>query len=154
MKMIYSPSEIMRQWLYIREHGANKGRQIEALQHWGGGVAGDSYCCESGTVALEIAFQGRSPIPVCGACQTVYEIAKKNNWVVPDDQPPMKDDIFLYVTDADHAHHLGFITEDNNWIGIAGNTSEDGKSSNGTGFFEHEISSDRKHVKLVRYPKN
>lgn len=152
--MKYEPVEIMRQWLYIREEGPNAGNEIEGLQRWAGGVKGDSYCCESATVALDISFQGKSPIPLMRACQSVYDLAIKKGWVVASNEPPKRNDIFLYVNDANHAHHIGFITEDGKWIGIAGNTSADGKSSNGTGFFEHEISNDRKHVILVRYPMN
>lgn len=159
-KILSSPTEEMRKLLYIRERGANKGQRIEGIQRWAGGQPGDSYCCESATMVLDICYQGASPIPLATACETVYQLAKAKGWLVPDTELPVIDDIFLYVNDVDHAHHIGFVTgvttdaaNINHIIGIAGNTSADGKSSNGDGFHEHEISSNRKVTKFVRYPK-
>jgi len=99
-------------------------------------------------MVLDICFEGNAPIPRLGACQTVYELAKVHGWIV---DVPQKDDIFLYVNDDNHAHHIGFITEGG--AGIAGNTSADGTSSNGDGVHEHGISTNPAHVKYVRYPR-
>lgn len=145
----HSPTDIARQYLFVREAAQNSGQRVEAIQKWSGGIVGQSWCCYFVTMVLDICFQGAAPIPRLGACQDVYDLAKKNNWLVEN---PMKDDIFLYVNDADRAHHIGIITDAYN-TGIAGNTSEDGKSSNGTGVYEHEISNNPAHVKYVRYPK-
>ena len=147
--MKYSPTEISRQFVFVREASANKGQRVEAIQKWSGGQPGDSWCCEFVTMILDICFQGQSPIPRLQACQDVYNLAKQNNWLI---ESPMKDDIFLYVNDVDHAHHIGFIT-DQYQTGIAGNTSADGMSSNGDRVAEHKISSNPNHVKYVRYPK-
>lgn len=147
--MKYSPTEIARQYLFVREASQNKGQRVEAIQRWSGGQSGDSWCCEWVTMVLDICFQGKSPIPRLQACQDVYDLAIKNNWLV---ESPMKDDLFLYVDDNLHAHHIGIIT-DIYKTGIAGNTSSDGKSSNGDGVYEHEISSNPTHVKYVRYPR-
>lgn len=81
------------------------------------------------------------------ACQSVYDLAKGKGWLV---DTPQKDDIFLYVNDANHAHHIGFVTDPGE--GIAGNTSADGKSSNGDRVAEHGISSGS-NVKYVHYPR-
>ena len=143
----YSPTEIARQFLYVREAGANKGQRVEAIQKWGGGVPGDSWCCWFATMDLDICFQGNSPIPRTGRVQDVYDLAKKNGWLVTN---PQKDDLFIYVNDADHAHHIGFVTDPGQ--GIAANTSADGKSSNGDGVHEHSISAGP-HVKYIRYPR-
>src|SRR4029077_2634620 len=148
--MLYSPTDIARQFLFVREAAPNKGQRVEAIQKWSGGQPGDSYCCEFGTMVLDICFQGQSPIPRLQACQDVYDLAKQKGWLTDN---PVKDDIYLYVNDAGHAHHLGIITIDGGKDGIAGNTSEDGKSSNGTGIFEHEISMDKNHVKYIHYPR-
>ena len=147
--MKYSPTDIMRQFLFVREAGPNRGLRVEAIQKWCGGVAGASWCCYLATMVLDICFQGASPIPRLGAVQDVYDLARKNGWVVTD---PQKDDIYIFVNDADHAHHIGFIT-DIPKNGIAGNTSEDGKSSNGDRVAEHGISFGP-HTKFIRYPKN
>ena len=147
--MKYSPTDISRQYLFVREADANKGQRVEAVQRWSGGNPGDSWCCEFATMVLDICFEGKAPIPRLQACQDVYDLAKKNNWLVEN---PMKDDIFLYINDNDHAHHIGFIT-DGYQTGIAGNTSSDGKSSNGDGVYEHGISGNPAHVKYVRFPR-
>lgn len=149
--MKYSPTDIARQFLFVHEAGPNKGQRVEGIQRWSGGSPGDFYCCEFATFVLDICFQGNSPIPRLQACQDVYDLAKKNGWLTTT---PLKDDIFLYVNDDDHAHHIGICTEDGGTPGIAGNTSEDGTSSNGTGIFEHEISTNPARVKYVRVPRN
>lgn len=146
--MKYSPTDIARQFLFVREAGQNKGLRVEAVQHWSGGQSGDSWCCEFATMILDICFQGNAPIPRLQACQVVYDLAKAKGWLVT---VPVKDDLFLYVNDQDHAHHIGFITENGN--GIAGNTSSDGTSSNGDGVYEHQISTNPAHVKYIHYPR-
>jgi hypothetical protein len=145
--MKYSPTNIARLFSFVREASPNKGQRVEAIQKWGGGEPGDSWCCFFATMVLDICFQGNSPIPRLGACQSVYELAKKNNWLVAT---PQKEDVFLYVNASDHAYHIGIITDGAN--GIAGNTSEDGKSSNGNGVYEHRISSSP-NVKYIRFPR-
>lgn len=144
--MKYFPTDIARQFLFVREAGQNKGNRVEAIQQWGGGMEGQSWCCWFVTMVLDICFEGNAPIPRLGACQTVYELAKAHNWLVTT---PVKDDIFLYVNDADHAHHIGIVTENDE--GIAGNTSADGKSSNGDRVAEHGLS--KTHIKFVHYPR-
>lgn len=143
----YSPTEIARQFLYLREAAPNRGQRVEAVQKWCGGQPGDSWCCDFATMVLDICFQGNAPIPRLGSCQSVYDLAKGRGWLV---ESPQKDDIFLYINDAGRAHHIGFITDPGQ--GIAGNTSVDGKSSNGDGVHEHDISSGP-HVKYVRFPR-
>jgi hypothetical protein len=148
--MKYNPTYIARQYLFVREAGANTGQRVEAIQKWSGGSAGQSWCCYFATMVLDICFEGNSPIPRLGACQSVYDLAIKNNWVT---KTPVNGDIFLYVDENNHAHHIGIITEDGGRVGIAGNTSEDGTSSNGTGVFEHSISTNPTKVKYVHYPR-
>jgi len=145
--MKYSPAEIARQFLYVREAGPNKGQRVEAIQKWSGGSPGQSWCCHFATMVLDICFAGTSPIPRQGACQVVYDQSKKNGWLT---DTPVVDDIYLYVDNNDHAHHIGFLTGTN--IGIAGNTSADGTSSNGDRVAEHGISKGP-HVKYVHYPR-
>lgn len=144
--MKFSPTDIARQFLFVREAGPNKGQRVEAIQHWSGGIAGASWCCYFATMILDICFQGAAPIPRLGACQDVYNMAKAKGWLV---DAPEKEDIFLLVNDADHAHHIGFVTENGN--GIAGNTSADGTSSNGDRVAEHGLATS--HIKFVHYPK-
>jgi len=149
--MKYSPTDIARQFLFVREAAEqNTGQRVEAIQHWSGGNKGDSWCCEFATMVLDICFEGNAPIPRLQACQDVYDLAKKNNWLTSN---PVKDDIFLYVNTSDHAHHIGVVTQDGASTGIAGNTSPDGTSSNGDGVYEHSISTNTTLVKYVHYPR-
>lgn len=145
--MKYSPTDIARQFLFVREATPNRGLRVEAIQKWCGGLPGASWCCYFVTMILDICFEGKAPIPRLGACQQVYDLAKTNGWMV---DVPQKDDIFIYINDADHAHHIGFITDTAE--GIAGNTSADGKSSNGDRVAEHGIAAGS-HVRYIRYPK-
>jgi len=143
--MKYSPMEKVREFLWIRETGENKGIDIQGFQRYAGGQPGDSWCCEFATTILRWCFEGNSPIPLLIACQDVYNLAKKNNWLT---ETPVNDDIVLYVNDQDHAHHIGFYEDGN--IG-AGNTSADGTSSNGDRVAIHKITSSG--VKFVHYPR-
>lgn len=150
--MIYSPTVIMRMFLFVREAGQNTGNRVESIQKWGGGHAGDSWCCWLATMVLDICFQGAAPIPRLGAVQSVYDLAKENGWLTTS---PVADDLFLYVNDDDHAHHIGYVTVPGyriNHTGIAGNTSADGKSSNGDRVAERAIPTGS-HVKYIHYPR-
>lgn len=149
--MKYNPTDIARQFLFVREAGANKGVRVEAIQHWSNGSPGQSWCAYFVTMVLDICFQGNSPLARQGSTDIILQQAKKNGWLVTD---PKKDDIFLYVhPGTEDAHHVGFITEDGGGVGIAGNTSEDGTSSNGDRVAEHSISKNQVIVKYVRYPR-
>lgn len=146
--LFYSPTKIARQFLFVREVPQNKGLRVEAIQHWSGGQTGDYWCCEFATMVLDICFQGVSPIPRLQAVQDVYNLAKKNGWMTDN---PQKDDLFIYVNDNDHAHHIGIFTDD--WRGIAGNTSADATSSNGDRVAEHGLITNRKYIKFIHYPR-
>jgi hypothetical protein len=129
---------IARLFLYVREAATpNTGLRVEAIQKWGGGSRGDSWCCWFVTMVLDIAFAGKSPILRHGACQYVYDVAKKNGWL---ESQGMKGDIALFLNSEGRAHHIAICTEDSykgRCMAIAGNTSPDGTSNNGTGVFEH-----------------
>lgn len=135
--MTITPVDVFRLFLHVRETKQNEGNRVEAIQKWCGGLKGESYCCYLATMVLDLYFGGNSPIPREGSCQAVYDLAKKNGWIVTT---PQVGDLFLYVDANGHAHHIGMVTSISPLVGIAGNTSPDGTSSNGTGVFEHAIS--------------
>ncbi len=143
---------LARQFLFVREAqtlGQNRGQRVEAIQRWSGGVPGDSWCAQFATMVLDIAYQGKSPILRTGSCQEIYDLAKKNRWVRA---VPSVGDLYLYVNEAGHAHHVGIASGVNPLVGIAGNTSRDGKSSNGDGVYEHEITKPiNGEIVFVRY---
>lgn len=143
---------LFRRFLHLRETNQNEGLRVEGVQKYSGGSKGQSWCCYLLTMVLDLFYQGKSPIPRLGAVQDVYNLAKQKKGcrLLADSEVPDIGDIFIYVNDADHAHHIGMITMRGGSVGIAGNTSEDGKSSNGNGCYEHEISTNRKYVKYIR----
>lgn len=128
--------ERARDYDYVREAGDNRGQRVEGIQRWCGGQPGDSWCAEFTTMMLDIEYKGKAPIPRMANVQEIRELAEQNGWITTT---PAVGDLFLYINAADHAHHIGFVTELEPLTGIAGNTSEDGASSNGDGVHEHEI---------------
>lgn len=141
--------DIAHLFKFVREAGANHGLRVNAIQTWSGGDDGDSWCCEFATMVLDLFFQGNAPVERTGSCEQVYELAKRKGWLVATPKPG---DLYLYVTDEDHAHHIGFVTAAAPLTGIAGNTSIDGSSPNGDGVYEHELTVAPQHVRFVRVP--
>jgi hypothetical protein len=147
--MKYDPVEIARQFLFVREAGQNTGQRVEAIQHWSGGAEahGTSWCCWFVTMVLDLCFQGASPIPRGGVCETVHQLAIANGWL--SDTPEIGA-LYFYVDATGHAHHIGFVTSLDPLEGIAGNTSEDGASSNGDRVAEHAI----RATVFANYPRD
>lgn len=148
--MKYDPVDEARRFDFIRETSQNHGLMVESIQHWSGGHPGDSWCAFFVLFILDICFGGKdkNPLKRSGAVQVIYDQAKQENWLTTS---PVNGDLFIYVNDVNHAHHVGIYTGFNN--GIAGNTSEDGTSSNGTGVFEHGLSTNPAHIKYIHYPR-
>jgi hypothetical protein len=96
-------------------------------------------------MVLDIAFQGQAPIPRLGSVQQIRDYAGPRGWLR---KIPAVGDLYLYVNALGHAHHIGFVTQVEPLRGIAGNTSEDGKSSNGDGVYEHEVKTET----FIHYP--
>lgn len=134
----YSLSAILRQFAFVREVPGNRGQRVEAVQRWGGGKPGDSWCCFLATMALDICYQGASPVPRTGSCDVVLTLAREKGWVVTE---PAVDDLYLFVRGESDAHHIGAVSElvTAGPVGISGNTSRDGQSSNGDGVYERPI---------------
>lgn len=154
MSRIYDPVDIFRQFRYVREaqqNGQNHGLRINAIQLWAGGKDGDSYCCEAWWMVHDICYQGDFPVPREQSCAEALAFCMGQGWIVAEPEP---NDTFFYVDANGHAHHIGVVTEGYpNLTGIAGNTSEDGASSNGDGFHEHALTVPRAHVVFARVPQ-
>jgi hypothetical protein len=148
MAISYDPVAIARQFLFVREAGANRGLRVEAIQHWSTGQAGDSWCMEFATMVLDICFQGNAPIARQGSCEAVHALASQRGWLT--DTPILGDLVLSINLDTGLAHHVGIVTSVDPLMSIAGNTSEDGVSSNGDRVAEHAISATNKV--FVRYP--
>jgi hypothetical protein len=142
---------VARRLSFIREtDGANAGNWVNWLQRFCDGVEGDSWCSDFQSVVEDVAYKGKRCLPKSGSCQVKLEYAMKQGWVVAE---PQVDDVFFYVNDAGHAHHIGIVSGTSPLRGIAGNTSSDGVSSNGDGVYEHELKVPRAHIVFVRLPK-
>jgi hypothetical protein len=142
--------ELARCFLHVREAGPNAGLRVQAIQTWSGGQKGDSYCMELAWMWLDLYFRGKSPVTErIQACEDFHALAHLKGWIVPNDQR-WPGDFYLFVNAEGHAHHVGLVTT---WTdGIAGNTSPDGRSSDGSGCFEHAVPFDADHVVIVRVP--
>lgn len=149
---------IARLFLFVREtqNGIqNRGLRVEAIQHWSCGEFGDSWCCELVTLVLDLLFQGTAPIPRQGSCEVVHQLALTNGWITTT---PAEGDLFLRIhPDTGLAHHIGFViavNADGSVHTIAGNTSEDGTSSNGDRVAEHTLTPAAGTIVYVAYPRN
>ncbi len=154
-----SLTAVARHLAFIRETlGPNRGYWVQFLQRWAGGVAGDSWCADFVSLVLEIAYLGQVPLPRSGSTRVLLREAQIRGWVLPQGAAPQVDDLYFFVyVGGDPAltgqpHHMGVVTSTDPLSGIAGNTSVNGKSSDGTGVFEHPIYAGDALV-LVRLPK-
>jgi hypothetical protein len=149
--MTASLTIIARRLGFVREaDGPNAGAWVEFIQRFSGGAIGESWCAYFVSLVLDIAYHGKPPLTRSGMCSDLLAQASRHGWVVTDPQP---DDLYFYVTDAGHAHHIGVVTASTPLTGIAGNTSVDGQSSNGIGVFEHVLNVTPTHIVFVRLPK-
>ena len=145
--------ELARKFHYLREaSGQNDGQRVEAVQKWGGGKKGDSWCAFWATMVLDIFYEGKSPIPRAGGCDVILELARTNGWL---NETPHVGDLYLYLKSPTDAHHVGIVTDVNadGYSGISGNTSEDGLSSNGDRVAERALKLKPSHTIFVRYPR-
>lgn len=144
-----SLSVVARRFEFVREtQGANAGYWVNLFQRFAGGQEGDSWCCDFVSFVEDVAYKGDSPSKRTGSCQEKLDHARAHGWEV---QTPLTDDLCFSVNGAGHAHHVAIITAGPHLSAIAGNTSEDGVSSDGTGVFEHLINPANKV--FVRLPK-
>lgn len=150
--MTHSLTVIARRLNWIREtEGPNRGAWVEFLQRvGGGGVPGDSWCSDFASVVCDVAYHGKPPIKRSGASNVRLAEARAKGFVAME---PQVDDLYFFVDGNGHAHHEGIVTGVMPLTGIAGNTSEDGLSSNGTGVFEHALNVAPTRIVFVRLPK-
>lgn len=155
--------DIARLFLFVRERSGaqNEGLRVEAIQKWSGGRKGDSWCCYMTSLWLDLYFQGQSPVKRSGACDDVYNQAKAEGWL---SAIPRVGDLYLFMRDPDgpagpkgmeDAHHIGIVTDVgvDTFVGISGNTSEDGRSSNGDRVAEKLLDLAPGKIVFVRYPR-
>lgn len=151
-----SPSVIARRFSFVTEtDGPNDGTWVSFFQRFTGNRPGDSWCASFVSLVLDITYRGISPLRRTASCDNLLAEATRKGFVALADGKPQVDDLFFYVRTApgvSDAHHVGIVTEVTaaGVVGIAGNTSADGRSSNGTGVFEHTIAPGAVFVRLPR----
>lgn len=139
---------LARLFRFVREtQGANRGVWVGLFQRYTGNLAGESWCCSFVSFLLSIAYQGASPLLKTASCATMLTEARIKGYEVAT---PLPGDLFFYLNATGHAHHVGIVTSASPLTGIAGNTSPDGLSDNGTGVYEHGIGAAR--ITFVRLP--
>lgn len=142
---------LARLFRFVREtQGPNRGVWVGLFQQYTGNSAGDSWCCSFVSFLLSILYQGASPLTKTASCAMMLAQAKQKGYLVPFGAQPAVGDLYFYLNDAGHAHHVGIVTQAQPLKGIAGNTSPDGMSDNGTGVYEHDINARR--MAFVRLP--
>ena len=112
--------DLARKFLFVREaKEQNAGARVEAIQRWGGGQKGDSWCAFWATMVLDLYFEGASPIPRTGSCDDILNLARERNWL---SEIPHVGDLYLYLKTDTDAHHVGIVTDVNaaGYIGIIG----------------------------------
>lgn len=159
--MVYEPVAIARQFAYVREAqnlGQNKGARVEAIQRWGLGVPGQSWCgyFAIGWV-LDICFQGQSPFPrsqeMNGSTDASLHYARKQGWEVSFEDAVPGDLVYsVSPENPDDAHHIAILASKDPFETIAGNTDEKGISSNGDRVAEHGVSLNNKV--FIHYPRS
>lgn len=137
---------VARRFSFVRETlGPNRGFWVSWFQRFTGGRAGDSWCADFASFVLDVAYMGNPPLQKTGSTQVMLAEARVKGYVV--DRPEV-DALYFYLNAAGVPHHVGIVTNTAPLTGIAGNTSADGTSDNGTGVFEHAISTG--HTVYVR----
>jgi hypothetical protein len=147
---------------YLRETANNHGRRVEAVRHWGlGDVASSDSWCDFMAVGfiLDFVFAGESPFPrteeINGSTDAAMKYGQAQGWEVPLDRAMRGDLIFsIHPPDAPEpgkAHHVAMLEDPDTFQVIAGNTSEDGISSNGDRVAEHVVSKANKVA--IQYPR-
>lgn len=141
---------IARRFMYVREtEGPNAGTWVNLFQRFTGNTSGDSWCASFVSFVLDVAYRGKPPIRKSASADALLVQCLALGYVVSD--TPQAEDLFFYVRADGTAHHVGIVSRNVPLIGIAGNTSADGTSSNGDGVYEHEIS--RGNTYFARLPR-
>lgn len=148
-KMADAIVAVARRLSFIREtDGANRGLWVEFILRFTGNVAGESWCMAFVSLILAIVYRGKSPLLKTASCQDALTDARKKGYVTAAPTPGC----LVFSVANGRAHHVAICTATPTADAIpviAGNTSEDGKSSNGTGVFEHPVSrADKVYVQL------
>lgn len=140
-----------RRFLDVRETDPNCGLWVEFFQRFCNGTSGTSWCADFVSTLLNLVYYGIPPLPRTQSTITMLRVAQLKKMDVTE---PMVGDLFFMVTlPTKVPHHVGIVTGVSPLTGIAGNTSPNGMSSNGTGVYEHPLTADPATYVFVRLPE-
>jgi hypothetical protein len=130
---------IARRLLFVREtEGQNSGKWVGFFQRYSGGQDGDAWCSDFISFVMDVDERGATTYPRTGSTKQLLAAARHKGLVI---DAPEIGCLFFYVYETTREpHHVGIVTSVDPLIGLAGNTSQSGVSSEGTGVFEHAIS--------------
>lgn len=128
--------------------GQNDGAWVESIQRITGNRRGDPWCASFVAWVLDIAFQGKNPLPRSGSCDVLLEAARSRKWLQAD---PEVGDVFLIMRTKTDAVHTGIVTAVSPTAvrTIEGNTNAAG-ARDGWGVFVRERN--RKGLAFIRIP--
>lgn len=143
-----------RRLAFVREtQGANRGAWVEFMQRFCDGVPGDSWCADFVSLVLDVAYYGRPPLRPTGSTRAMLAEGTAKGYLLPEGAANEAGDLYFFLRADGAPHHVGIVTTAGRPpIGIAGNTSEDGSSPNGTGVFEHALPAGAR-VAYLRLPR-
>lgn len=155
----YDPIAVARMFSYLREAqslGQNRGARVDGLITWALGDLGQSWCDYYAVgFVLDICFQGESPFPrsqeINGNADAALDHARAQGWIVDEADAVPGDLVFSVDPVTGKAHHVALLVTLAPFVTIGGNTSEDGKSSNGDRVAEHDVNPANKV--FVHYPR-
>lgn len=141
---------VARRFLFVREEGGpNRGLWVELFLRFTGNRPGDSWCAAFVSYVLYIVYRGKSPIIKSAGCDEMLNDCRKKGYIVKEPASGC----LVFSMNGNDAHHVAICTaatqQHPELDAIAGNTSADGKSSNGTGVFEHAVSTLNKVYALL-----
>lgn len=154
----YDTVAVARMFGYLREAqkiGQNRGARVDGVITWALGDLGQSWCgyWAIGFV-LDIVFQGDGPFErtqeINGSTDSSLAYARERGWVV-ELADALPGDLVYSVDASGNPHHVAILVTSSPFVTIAGNTSADGKASNGDRVAEHEVSPAGKVI--VQYPR-
>ncbi len=153
-----SLTAVARHLSFIREtEGPNRGAWVSKLQRDCHGIDGDPWCADFVSFVLDVAYHGGAPLSPTGSTRAMLAQARAKGFSFSGDSAALKDDLYFFLRDDGTPHHVGIVTVGNasglQLAGIAGNTSEDGLSAEGTGVFEHALTVAPNRIVFVRLPK-
>ena len=138
--------EVARRFSFVREvGGANRGRWVQFIQRFTGNKPGESWCASFVSLVLNIVYFGNSPLKKSASCDVLLQQCREQGLIIPEPEPGC---LVFSMASPNDAHHIAICTgaDSNhpNLDAIAGNTSRDGKSNNGDGVYEHDVTRDGK----------